>query len=169
VSKRGAVFERRSLDFYPTPRSAVMPLVPHLGGIVRFAEPCSGDGDLVAHLTAARLECAYQGDLRYGRDARMLSFEDLNDADAIITNPPHERELMHQLIAHFASLVPTWLLIDWDWAATRQAKFLLGSCAAIVPIGRVKWMPGSASVGFDNYAWYQFVKGWSEGPRLLLD
>jgi hypothetical protein len=167
VSKRSEAFARRHLDFYPTPRSAVDPLLPHLGGILRFAEPCCGDGDLVRHLTAAGLECVFEGDLRYGRDARLLSFEDLAEADAIITNPPHGREVMHQLIAQFASLVPTWLLIDWDWAATRQARPLLAGCAAIVPIGRVKWLPDSANVGFDNFAWYQFLKGWSEGPRLL--
>ena len=42
-------------------------------------------------------------------------------ADAIITNPPYTRELMHALIAHFQRIAPTWLLIDYDWSATKQA------------------------------------------------
>ena len=39
-------FERREADFYPTPRAAVLPLIPHLrgSGIRTFAEPCAGDG-----------------------------------------------------------------------------------------------------------------------------
>ena len=37
-------FERREADFYPTPRAAVLPLIPYLRGIRTFAEPCAGDG-----------------------------------------------------------------------------------------------------------------------------
>ena len=43
-------FERREADFYPTPRAAVLPLIPYLRGIRSFAEPCAGDGALVRHL-----------------------------------------------------------------------------------------------------------------------
>ena len=45
-------FERRPADFYPTPKAAVLPLIPYLraAGIKTFAEPCCGDGDLVRHL-----------------------------------------------------------------------------------------------------------------------
>lgn len=32
-------FERREADFYPTPRAAVVPLIPHLRGIATFADP----------------------------------------------------------------------------------------------------------------------------------
>jgi hypothetical protein len=35
------------------------------------------------------------------------------DIDAIITNPPHTRELMHRLIEHFQRSAPTLLLIDY--------------------------------------------------------
>ena len=49
-------FERREADFYPTPRPAVLPLIPYLrsGGIRTFAEPCAGDGALVRHLESLR-------------------------------------------------------------------------------------------------------------------
>ena len=41
-------FERREADFYPTPRAAVVPLIPYIlgSGIRTFAEPCAGDGAL---------------------------------------------------------------------------------------------------------------------------
>ena len=44
--------ERRPADFYPTPKAAVLPLIPFLraSGVRSFAEPCAGDGDLIRHL-----------------------------------------------------------------------------------------------------------------------
>ena len=64
-----STFERRPGDFYATPREAVLPLLPHLQGIRRFAEPCAGAGDLVRHLEAHGLKCVYAGDISDGRDA----------------------------------------------------------------------------------------------------
>ncbi len=52
-------FERREADFYPTPRAAVVPLIPYLRGIRSFAEPCAGDGALVRHLESFGLRCVY--------------------------------------------------------------------------------------------------------------
>ena len=112
-------FERRAADFYPTPRAAVVPLIPHLRGIRSFAEPCAGDGALVRHLESFGLRCVYAGDIRTGQDA--LALDHYGAVDAIITNPPYTRELMHRLIEHFQHIAPTWLLIDYDWSATKQA------------------------------------------------
>jgi hypothetical protein len=56
-------FERREADFYPTPRAAVVPQIPHLRGTRSFAEPCAGDGALVRHLEAKGLRCVYSGDM----------------------------------------------------------------------------------------------------------
>ena len=65
-------FERREADFYPTPRAAVVPLIPYLRGIRTFAEPCAGDGALVRHLESFGLRCVYGGDIRDGQDALEL-------------------------------------------------------------------------------------------------
>ena len=51
MSKRAGQFERRPNDYYPTPESAVGPLLPHLAPATRFIEPCAGDGALIDHLT----------------------------------------------------------------------------------------------------------------------
>jgi hypothetical protein len=56
-------FERREADFYPTPRTAVVPLIPYLRGIRSFAEPCAGDAALVRHLEAFGLRSVYIGDI----------------------------------------------------------------------------------------------------------
>ena len=49
-------YERRERDFYATPGSAVLPLVPHLRAarVRRFCEPCAGEGDLVRCYNAGR-------------------------------------------------------------------------------------------------------------------
>ena len=103
-------FERREADFYPTPRSAVLPLIPYLRGIKTFAEPCAGEGDLVRHLESFGLACVYSGDISSGQDA--LGLDHYGAADAIITNPPYTRDLMHRLIEHFQHIAPTWLLLE---------------------------------------------------------
>ena len=153
MGKRSS-FERRPGDFYPTPRSAVLPLIPHLRGIRTFAEPCCGDGALVRHLEAHGLRCVYTGDISTGQDA--LARSSYGDPDAIITNPPHKRPLLHPLIQHFQRIAPTWLLIDQDWSATKQAVPYLGACTDIIAIGRLVWIPGTKDSGKGNFAWYRF-------------
>ncbi|MET4198752.1 hypothetical protein [Bradyrhizobium sp. LA6.12] len=147
-------FERREADFYPTPRAAVLPLVQHLRGTRTFAEPCAGDGDLVRHLESFGLRCVYAGDIRSGQDA--LAVNSYGAADAIITNPPYTRVVMHALIAHFERIAPTWLLLEHDWAQTMQAAPFMRACSHIVAVGRLKWIPGSKFTGKDNYAWFRF-------------
>jgi len=161
VGKRSS-FERREGDFYATPLPAVLPLVPYLHGIRTFAEPCCGDGALVRHLEGFGLRCAYQGDIRTGQDA--LELNHYGAADAIITNPPYTRELMHRLIEHFQDIAPTWLLLDADWKQTRQAAPYLPHCSDVVAIGRVKWIEGSKHTGKDNACWYKFDSRHTAGP-----
>jgi len=116
--------ERIPRDFYPTPLAAVPPLIPHLRGVRTFAEPCCGAGALVRHLESFGLRCVYVGDIANGQDA--LVIDTYGDADAIISNPPHTRELMHKLMAHFMCIAPTWLLIDGDKAGGTVHAPLLG-------------------------------------------
>ena len=124
-----STFERREGDFYPTPRSAVLPLIPWLRGVRTFAEPCCGDGALVRHLESFGLRCAYAGDIATGQDA--LALDRYGGAQVVITNPPYTRPLMHALIWHFARILPTWLLLETDWASTKQAAPFIPSCSNI--------------------------------------
>jgi len=157
-------FERREADFYPTPRAAVVPLIPYLRGIRSFAEPCAGDGVLVRHLEGFGLRCVYAGDVRNGQDALALDY--YGAADAIITNPPYTRPAMHALIEHFQRIAPTWLLIDYDWSATKQAAEYMPHCSDIVILPRLKWFEGSKNTGKDNHAWHRFDSRCSGGPVL---
>jgi len=161
MGKRSS-FERIPRDFYPTPYAAVPPLIPHLRAVHSFAEPCSGDGALVRHLESFGLRCAYQGDIATGQDA--LGLEHYGDADAVITNPPYTRPLMHALIQHFARILPTWLLLESDWAYTKQASPFMPCCSDIVSVGRLRWIAGTTMSSKENFAWYRFDARHHAGP-----
>jgi hypothetical protein len=164
MGKRSA-FERRAGDAYPTPIEAVLPLIPHLRGVRNFAEPCAGDGALVRHLESFGLCCTYAGDIATGQDALVC---DSFGGVPIITNPPWRRDQLHALIGHFMRRAPfCWLLFDANWAHTRQSRDLIQHCSRILPIGRVRWIPGSPYTGKDDASWYRFEQAHEVGPLLL--
>lgn len=158
-------FPRRKMDAYDTPLGPFLPLLPHIQHIRTFAEPCVGKGWLRGHLEAAGFVCTYAGDIKAGQDA--LAIDDYGHCDAIITNPPWTRRLMHPLIRHFQAIAPTWLLFDADWIHTKQAAPFLGHCQTVVSVGRVKWIPDSKHTGKDNAAWHLFDQRHIAGPHFV--
>jgi hypothetical protein len=169
-------FERRFADKYMTtdPRP-VRRLQPYLPRGVRFAEPCAGKGDLIRLMKFHGHECVHACDLYPGRktierrDAMTLDRRWRRSAGAamFVTNPPWTREILHELMEHLPSLLPTWLLLDADWMHTQQAEKILDRCALIVSVGRVKWMEKSNKQGVDNCAWYFFPhRNHTGGPRF---
>jgi hypothetical protein len=150
MGKRSS-FERIPRDFYPTPYAAVPPLILHLRGVRRFAEPCCGDGELVRHLESHGLRCFYAGDISTGQDA--LGLKSHGDADTIITNPPYARPVMHALIEHFTRILPTWLLSPF-----------MPSGTDIVSIGRLRWIEETKMSGKQNFGWYRFDARHLAGP-----
>ena len=163
-------FERIPRDFYPTPYSAVEPLLPHLPESFTFAEPCAGDGRLISHLLKNG------GNIRYAFDIEpMHEWVTYGDAlskgytqcDYIITNPPWNRKILHPMIEHFVDFKPTWLLFDADWMHTKQSIPYIKYLIKIVSIGRVKWIEDSSGVGKDNCCWYLFNKNKSEEIKFV--
>ena len=156
-------FERVERDFYPTPESAVLPLLPHLQSGVRFVEPCAGDGSLVRHLEEHGHECSHACDIEpqeswiTKKNALEVTFV-MSRGDYIITNPPWNRKILHPMIEHFSRIRPTWLLFDADWMHTKQSAQYMHLCSKIVSVGRVKWIPDSKMTGKDNCAWYLFYE-----------
>jgi hypothetical protein len=157
-----STFQRHADDFYPTPHKAVPPLIPHLNGVRSFAEPCAGDGALVHHLESFGLRCTYAGDIVTGEDA--LTRTSYGAIDAIITNPPYRRPVMHALISHFQGIAPTWLLLELDWTATKQAVPYLASCSDIIPVGRLCLFPETKTAGKENFCWCRFDARHAGGP-----
>lgn len=164
MAKRSTgTFKHRKNDFYPTPREAVVPLLPHLPNKFTFYEPCAGDGRLVLHLqdlsggistghTDIDPVCSWVG------QADAFSVQVPTATDFVITNPPWTRSLLHPMIEHFAEQCPTWFLFDADWIHTKQSIPYLSMCEKIVSIGRVKWIEDSPHTGKDNSCWYLFDK-----------
>lgn len=164
MSKR-STFERRPMDDYPTTdRRAVIRLMPHLIGVETFAEPCAGEGHLVRLLEEYGLTCIHENDIRHGVDALTMT---VPPVDAIISNPPWTRALLHPMIRHFQRMAPTWLLFDADWAHTGQSGPYMDQCSHIVSVGRLCWFPETKQTGKDNCAWYRFDAQHSGGPRFI--
>lgn len=166
MGKRSS-FERYERDFYRTPIEAVLPLLPYIGG--SFVEPCAGDGALIDILESNGLKCVWASDIEPQRDG-------IKKQDAlclpecqykIITNTPWDRKLLHPMIERFVEVAPAaWLLLDSDWAFTRQSSKYMAMCSHIIAVGRVKWIPGSAMTGKDNCAWYRFSKDGNSFTRF---
>lgn len=88
------------------------------------------------------------------------------DHDAIITNPPWSRKLLHPMIEKFMGIAPTWLLFDANWMFTKQARRYLPNCVKIVSVGRLKWIPDTTMSAKDDCAWFYFRKDHDDGPRF---
>lgn len=161
-------FERHENDLYDTPFEPVLPLLPWLRRhrVQTFAEPCFGNGYLAQHLRRLGFDCGFQCDIRQGPQGDALAQHDFGDVDAIITNPPWTRSILHAMIAHFMVFAPTWLLFEADWAQTLQSKHFLRHCTHVVSVGRVRWIEGSDQDGKDNAAWYRFTARHNAGPRF---
>lgn len=174
MSKRAPNFEKKDRDYYPTPKEAVIPLIPHLPHDISFVEPCAGDGSLVDHIEARGIVvfCNFwcdiepQSDDIFKQDALTLSPEDVEESDYIITNPPWSWEILDQMITHFRSLRPTWLLLSADVAHNKRMGEHMKYCAKMVSVGRVKWIPDSPYAGKDNCAWYLFHR--DKTPTIFI-
>jgi hypothetical protein len=162
---RRSDFPRRPHDDYQTidPRALAV-LLPFLqrDGIHVFAEPCVGEGHLMRALQDLGLVCSMASDISEGVDS--LDITEFDHPDAIITNPPWSRQLLHPMIEHFQKFAPTWLLFDSDWAYNAGAAPYLDRCSDIVAVGRLKWF--NDTTGKDNASWYRFDANHSGGPRF---
>jgi hypothetical protein len=175
TKRRDKKFERISQDAYDTPLSATWPLFRHLPERVRFAEPCAGRGALIQHLTNNGFSCGYAADIEprslviFKRDAMRLTRAELGykKIKIIITNPPWTFEVLDPMIRHFLKLAPSWLLLDADWMHNKRTADLLWRCSKVVAVGRVKWIEGSKSTGFDNCCWYFFPQHHQGGPTII--
>jgi len=173
MTKRAAgKFKLVPNQYYPTPDKAIDPLIPHLvrEGIKTFVEPCYGQGHIVDYLESKGFKCVRKGDITEGEDARGWKRADFVGANVSITNTPWSNDLMQEIMLVQTQYLPGWFLVNSDWIFTKQSGSIMESrCTDIVPIGRVKWLPDSKSVGFDNCCWVrmtaykqsdQFVEFW---------
>lgn len=165
-------FARVPRDFYATPYRAVPALLSQLEPGTRFVEPCAGDGALVDWLERHGHRCIGASDIE-PRAEGIITADALttrwSDAESFVfaTNPPWSRNVLHELIPHFARQAATWLLLDAGWVYTEQSIPFMPMCRRMVPIGRVKWFPGTKDHSFDDACWYLFDASTS-GPITFI-
>jgi len=132
---------------------AIRPLAHYYqNSFLSYYEPCAGKGDLINLLEQVGA-CVGSSDDEL--DARFTQYQ--TTAQYFITNPPWSRELLHPIIENLRKQKPTWLLFDADWMLTAQSAPYMKFCKTVLPVGRLKWIPGSEHTGKDNCAWYLFV------------
>lgn len=169
MSKRAPQFEKKERNYYPTPATAVRPLLPFLSPVTMFYEPCAGDGSLAdelvwnGHICVRMSDIAPQRDDIVERDA--LQFRNIIGS-CFITNPPWDVEVMHPILEHLTSIKPVWFLLYADWLFTRQAGPYIPMASHIVAVGRVKWFPDSPHQGKDNTCWVRFDRAHAAGPTF---
>lgn len=143
----------------------------HLVNRLRFYEPCVGEGHLVKQLENFGHTCIGYSDIdpkftEIIKDASTIKIT--HDIDAIITNPPWSRKILHSIIENLSIQAPTWLLFDADWAHTKQSSLYIRElCTDIISVGRMKWIPNTNMTGKDNCAWYRFHSQKSEKTRFF--
>lgn len=152
-------FDRIPKDLYRTwDRRAVQPLLPFLAPGTRYIEPFAGAGDLINQLSPYA-SCEYASDvdpLAPGIDTADFRAVRVRPGQAVITNPPWTRKLLHEAIVHFSNMGPTWFLFDAAWGFTQQAAPFAERWRRTVVVGRLKWIPGSRDDAKDDAAWYEF-------------
>lgn len=169
VGKRSPDFERKPRDLYQTPPEGCAPLLPHIVRGATFVEPCAAGGAMVDYFESAGHRCVFACDIEPLRaDVTRLSALDLRwiAADLFITNPPWEWSLLEPIVMHLSGLKPSWLLLPADLMHNVRAARIMSRCSMVVPIGRLKWEPGSKHTGKDNCCWYLFAPGHNSGPKF---
>jgi hypothetical protein len=159
VGKRtSGEFERIRRDDYPTPASAVEPLLPHLKPHTRYIEPCAGHGCLVQHLGAAGHVLVRAYDLPV--DARVARYDVPKNA-LFCSNPPYHGRPgdLHPLIVNVSDQAAFWALLQLDWTSNISSGVLMRERARlVVAIGRIRWFEDSAFSSYENYCWIRFER-----------
>lgn len=168
MSKRTPGLPQRPRGFWPTPREAVVPLIPMLPRAARYGEPLAGNGALVGHLSELWPggQPALVSDIHpeapgiMAKDVMLITKATAPDVDMFISNPPWPKTGQNGdpalgIILHLITIAPCWMLLPWDFAANIYFGKVARFCETIVPIGRVSWL-GNGRAGTDNVAWFYF-------------
>ena len=167
MGRRSNFKNKQPRDYWPTvDPAAVATLIPFIKGKT-FAEPCSGNGDLV-DLLFVDATCNWESDIEpqkegvTQKDALNLTKNDLWNCEYIITNPPFSFEMLQPLLEHLPTLKPTWLLLNATFMQNKRSQPYIKKCSDIVSVGRLYWIteggdPTQRGIkGKEDYCWYLF-------------
>lgn len=180
MGKRSS-YEKIPKDFYATidPKAIPPNLVKYIKGKT-YAEPCYGNGDLEGLVRPYGAYCGWRSDIRdvenaYQLDGLVITGQDLEKCDIILTNPPYTKDILLPLIEHWTKLKPTWLLLPATFMHVKYASPYMAKCSNIISIGRLyffentwvenhpfKWeeLKEGLEVGYDLTKGLKFYTGW---------
>ena len=173
MTTRGADYERREHDDYPTPPEVLDVLFRQVGFEGAILDPACGKLCRVIKAAERHGYTASGNDIIHGPDFLNISRV---GGDNIVTNPPYggrTGKLALRFIEHALKLtarskkrVAMLLPIDFDSGKTRAHVFAPPVFALkLVLLDRVKWFDNRA--GSTNHAWY--VWDWKHrGPATLM-
>lgn len=172
-------FKRVERDYYCTfDLKAGAAIKPFIEDVNNYAEPFAGRGDLIQNLkdNDVKAKCVLFSDIEPQDssidkfDAFSLTREDFlfREVDAIISNPPWNRKLLHKSIEHFAPIIQTWFLLDANWLFTKQAfPYINKYLTDVITIGRLKWIENTSMTGKDDCCWMRFSYDKEETTRFF--
>lgn len=164
------VYERKPLDFYPTPLSVVERLIDRAGfdkGCTIW-EPAAGDGAISAPLIRRGFE-VYASDINPQAE-RIDRLDFLKDSpphrfDALVTNPPYgdaavqfvKRGLAFMQLGKIERIL-LLLPAEFDFAKGRTRLFRDNRyfCRKAVLTTRIKWFPEGGMTPTKHHAWFEW-------------
>ncbi len=192
---RKSTFDRVPNDWYATPRHAVLPLIPYLPqSPFTFMNPCAGRGHGIARLaeeapqgictaafwipgngTQPEPAAPAPGKIVLGNswddeDSNFVeNWPSRSVASMIISNPVYRNDWLFPLLTRaVADGRPSWWLIPSDKLFTHLWAEINPHARKTVPVGRVKWFPGSKYGGTQNFVWV-LLDPETPGEHVLLD
>lgn len=168
-------YERKELDFYPTPREVTEAILPYLPGNRTIWEPCVGDGAITAVLSE-RWEVRGSDIHNYLDDPLFGPVDFLKDnwddkVVCIVTNPPYDKS--HAFVKRALELrhvFSCFFLLRHEWDASQKSLPLVShpsfKCKYVLK-KRPRWIPESKVAPRFPYAWYEWQKGFTGTPTTV--
>jgi hypothetical protein len=174
MTVRGADYERRKLDDYPTPPEVTRALFDNVKFGPTIFDPACGRRNRIVAVALNLGKRAYGKDIATGQDFLTHEYQLAKDVD-ITTNPPYGNRrgtLALQFIERALELtkphrrrVAMLLPIDFDSGKTRAHVFQHPAFAMkLILLDRIRWFNGQS--GSTNHAW--FIWSWRHrGPAII--
>lgn len=167
-------FEKKPRNYYRTfdPKAGDA-LAPFVSMSALYLEPFAGAGDLVVNLNRHDIRCIGMSDIEPQAEGieQRCAFSYTNDEmwryDYLISNPPWAKSVFHRTLDHYVPMIDCWFLMSSNWKQNKgSARYVDNWLCDIVPIGRLKWIEGTAHSAMDDCEWLHFSRLKNEPARF---
>ena len=173
-------YERKELDFYPTPKDALDAVLPHIHTNLIW-EPACGDGRISQYFKD-RGHMVYSSDLsNYGYAGQdevrsFYAYDDIPEALkarhslTILTNPPygkdtekfarHALDLAYDHFCETGTMTQVVLLYRHTWDSAAKRKYMTDRLDYKINMcWRMRWIEDTTTSPFHTYSWYIWING----------